>query len=545
MEQEVFDVVQVGRGPVGLTMAALVGQTGHRVAIIDRHHRLYGLPRAGHLDHEIVRVLQSLDCAAPVLADWSPTRDYVWKNADGETLLHFDWGAKSISGYDSDFMQYGPAFEDALLARLQADPKVDVLSGWEVRSIQDRGDFFELVLLPTDPASGKPLAAAPRTLRGRYLVGADGANSMVRRWLGVERDDLGFNEKWLIVDARKKRDITLDFDCGQVCDPRRPVTVLPLGKRHRRWEWAMLPGESQGVLERPETAWALLAQQGIGPDDVEIIRQLVYTFEARIATHWQKGRVFLMGDAAHTMPPFMGQGMCSGMRDAKNLAWKLDLVLRGVAPEALLATYQPERYPHTYDWTVISLEAGKIPCTLDPEEAKKRDALFRSGWLPPMPDFPQMTQGILHRGPDGAPAAPAGELGLQGRVERHGRVALFDDLFPGPRFTIIGIAGDPRALLRAEQVSWLETVGAHLVRLGQPGDAGADAIDIDGTYAAYFAKRGIEVVVNRPDFYVFGGARQAADLPALVDDLRRQLLAAGSVETTPHRRDDARSPAHV
>jgi 2-polyprenyl-6-methoxyphenol hydroxylase-like FAD-dependent oxidoreductase len=531
MEQEVFDIVQIGRGPVGLVMAALVGQTGHRIAMIERHHRLYGLPRAGHLDHEIMRVLQSVDCAAPVLADWSPTRDYVWKNAQGETLLYFDWAAKSISGYDSDFMHFQPDYEDALLARLLADPNVDVMTGWEVVSIDDRGAYFELALRRTDAATGKVLekgADTERVVRGRFLIGADGANSKVRRWLGVERDDLGFNEKWLIVDARKKREVKLDFDCGQVCDPARPVTVLPLGKRHRRWEWAMLPGESKEELERPETAWKLLAKQGIGPDDVEIIRQLVYTFEARIATHWKKGRAFLMGDAAHTMPPFMGQGMCSGMRDAKNLAWKLDLVLRGVAPEELLETYHPERYPHTYDWTVISLEAGKVPCTLDPEEARKRDELFRSGWLPPMPNFPQMTAGILHRDADGKLAGPAGQLGLQGRAERRGEVALFDDLFPGHR--------------RADQLAWLDAVGAHLVAVGKPGDPEADAIDVDGIYAAYFAKRGIETVINRPDFYVFGGARKAADLPVLIDDLRRQL-GEGMASRSAGDRVDIGAPA--
>src|SRR5690606_978831 len=131
--------------------------------------------------------------------------------------------------------------------------------------------------------------------------------------------------------------------------------------------------------------WKLLAEQGVTQDDVEIVRQIVYTFEARIAQQWRKGRTFLIGDAAHTMPPFQGQGMCSGMRDAKNLAWKFDYVLRGIASPDLLDTYQEERYPHVYDWTVISLESGKIPCIVDPKQAEERDAKFRAGWLPPMP----------------------------------------------------------------------------------------------------------------------------------------------------------------
>ena len=391
-----MDVILIGRGPAGLVMAALLARLGHSVALVERHRDMYGLPRAGHVDHEIVRLLAALDCADAMLEDSYPTVEYKWVNAAGDTLLDFDWGAKSVSGYNSDYMQYQPLIEAALDGRLKASPRVEDLTGWECLGFVDHGDHVEVRVRPAPGGSGAAQSpgevASPAgdetVLRGRYLVAADGANSYVRRSLGIPRRDLGFNEQWLVVDARKKREVTLDFDCGQICDPRRPVTVLPLGRRHRRWEWALLPGERAADLERPDFAWTLLAEQGVGPDDVEIIRQLVYTFEARHAERFRQGRVFLIGDAAHTMPPFMGQGMCSGIRDAANLAWKLDLVLRDAATDALLDTYERERSPHSLDWTLISLEAGKVPCTLDPELARQRDALFKSGWLPPMPNFP-------------------------------------------------------------------------------------------------------------------------------------------------------------
>jgi len=232
------------------------------------------------------------------------------------------------------------------------------------------------------------------------------------------------------------------------------------------------------------------------------------------------GPVLLIGDAAHTMPPFMGQGMCSGMRDAKNLAWKLDLVLRGLAPDALLDSYEPERRPHAHDWTVISLEAGKVPCTTDPAEARARDERFRAGWRPPMPDFPQLVTGVLAQGPSGDPSYPAGELGLQARVEREGRVGLFDDVFDaGARWQVISTAGDPRAALDADDAAFLEELGAVFAHVG----TGGDAADVDGRYAAYFAERGVAVVVNRPDFYVFGAAASLDGLPRLIADLRGRL----------------------
>lgn len=543
MNEPVFDVIIIGRGPVGLAMAAMLAQDGHSVAVVERHRDLYGLPRAGHIDHEIVRILQSLGAAEPVLADSYPTTEYVWKNAAGEMLLEFDWGAKGISGYNSDYMYFQPIMERALGECVAGSRLVTEHCGWELTDFCDTGDGLDVTLRAVAPGQAQPAEdAETRVIRGRYLVAADGANSTVRRRLGIARDDLGFNERWLVVDVRKKRPFALEFDCGQICDPARPVTVLPLGKRHRRWEWAMLPGETVEDLERPETAWRLLADWNVTPDDAEIVRQLVYTFEARIATEWRRGRVFLMGDACHTMPPFMGQGMCSGIRDAWNLAWKLDLVLRGVAADALLDAYQQERLPHARDWTVISLEAGKIPCTLDPDVARERDAKFRAGWRPPMPDFPKLEAGVLD--PDGRGHAPAlvGQLALQGRVGREGTVDLFDAVFQPKGFTVVSTVADPRSVLSAAQLRGLERLRTTFAHVGAPGTPGADADDVDGAYRDHFDRHGVAAVVARPDFYVFGAATRMDDLPALVDRLLRQTGGGDPTAFAP-RGTQASTPA--
>jgi 2-polyprenyl-6-methoxyphenol hydroxylase-like FAD-dependent oxidoreductase len=532
MDAQSFDVIIIGRGPVGLMMAAEFGRSGHTIALVERHRDRYALSRAGHVDHEIVRMFQSVGALEAFMEDSFPVTDYVWKNAHGETLLEFKWGAKAVSGHNMGYMQFQPIFEAELDKRISENKLVSIFSGWEATDITETAEYVELTVQKTKVVPGERRTALTderKILRGRYLIGADGANSFVRRWLGIERDDLGFNEKWLVVDARKKRALKFDFDCGQLCDPKRPTTILPLGRRHRRWEWMMLPGESEEYLEKPETAWRLLAEQNIGPGDVEIVRQLVYTFEARDAHAWHRQRIFLMGDAAHTMPPFMGQGMCSGMRDAKNLSWKLDLVLRGVVSPAILETYHPERSPHVRDWTVISIESGKLPCTIDPEAARERDERFRNGWRPPMPSFPRLVNGILHRDNTGRPVEPAGELALQGRVIRQGKIDLFDNLFPALGFSILSTAGNPRNVLNDRQLRLLDGLPTTFVSLTALGSSGGDAKDIDGTYADYFQRLGIEVVINRPDFYVFGAARRLGDLTHLVDDLIAQLKPCDAV----------------
>lgn len=521
-DETVHDLIVVGGGAVGLTMAAIWGQLGRSAVVVERHERQYGLPRAGHIDHEIMRLLQTLDAEQPTVDDAFETAEYRWINGQGETLLEFPWGEDGISGWHSDFMQNSAILERSLLERVHADRNLTMLAGWQASSLTQFDDYVELVVERVAPRRGNPVpqpTGERRTLRGRYLVACDGANSQIRSWLQIDRDDMGFNEKWLVVDALRKRDLPIEFDCGQICDPRRPTTVLPLGKHHRRWEWHIAPTEDPADFARPEKVWQLLGDLGVTVDDVEPVRQLVYTFEARIAQRWRAGRIFLAGDAAHTMPPFMGQGMCSGMRDAKNLAWKLHLVLGGAASADLLDTYQAEREPHVRDWTVISLEAGKIPCITDPTEAEARDEAFRRGYRPPIPEVPHLVTGILHRDAAGNVVPPAGELGLQARVRVGGRTDLFDRIHSDRGFTVISATGDPRAVLTDSAVEALERLGTTFHHI-------PPSMDVDGTYATYL---GTKVVINRPDFYVFGMAEDSAALPDLVDNLLAQTPGVATV----------------
>ncbi|MEU6602961.1 bifunctional 3-(3-hydroxy-phenyl)propionate/3-hydroxycinnamic acid hydroxylase [Streptomyces flaveolus] len=511
MSGDLYDVVIIGAGPVGLTAAGLLGQHGHTVAVIERHPSLYNLPRAGHIDHEVMRVIQRLGCAEAFLTDAVACDTYTMMNGKGEVLATFPWASAGVSGWPSDFMMYQPVLEDALYSNAVDDPHVTFRRGFEVHRLTTYDDHVEVCATsPASPGDFEGPAREQRELvvRGRYLIAADGGRSFVRDRLGIDREDLGFSELWLNADCRRKRPIAMKFDSGQWCDPRRPLTVFPLGKRHRRFEWALLPGETPEEMSKTDVAWELLGRLGLSSEDLSIVRQHVWRFEARIAREWQRNRVFLAGDAAHTMPPFQGQGMCSGIRDVTNLAWKLDLVLRGICDPTLLTTYQQEREPNLRAWTALSIKTGRLTSTLDPEEAERRDEAYRTGNVEPLPEIPALS-GLVLDGPG------AGELGLQAKVRRGSAEGLFDDVV-GTGFTVVSTVGDPASFLTADQREFLEALGTQVVHVGT--DDSAIVLDIEGAYTKHLAERGWEVVITRPDFYVFGGG-PLAEVGTMVDKL--------------------------
>jgi 2-polyprenyl-6-methoxyphenol hydroxylase-like FAD-dependent oxidoreductase len=533
---EMLDVAVVGYGPCGQAITAMLGTYGHRVVAFERHPGLYGLPRAGHLDHEIMRILQSLGCAQRVVDETAiPIRKYYWFNGQGVDLMTLNWDAPGISGWDSEWMMWQPRLEDALDGVVRAEPSAEVQQGWEAVAIEHDADGVALTvqrMARSDDGRRLPVDEF-RVVRARFLIGADGANGFVRDAVGIEREDYGFNERWLDVDTRPRRplgegagrigskDITFGADVFQICDPVRPRFLAPLGRSHRRFEWSLLPGESREEFETPEKAYELLAEWGVTPDDLEIARQAVYTFEAKVATKFRQGPVFLVGDAAHSMPPHMGQGMCTGMRDAKALAWKLDLVLRDVASERLLDTYETERIPNARSWVEQSLAVGKISATLDPEVAAERDAAFARGEAPDVPPVPGLTGGVLDTDTTGGPVGPAGTLSPQGVVQYHGQTALMDDILGHGGFSIVSNSGDPRGVLTADQLSALadfRTTFAHVVPgSGPPATDGA--VDIDGVYQTYFGEHAVQAIIIRPDFYVFGAVAKLDELPSAVDRL--------------------------
>jgi flavoprotein hydroxylase len=397
-----------------------------------------------------------------------------------------------------------PDLEAVLFERVGELPDVEVRRGWLVTSLVEDG-------------STVVVQGAAGAVRARYVVGCDGANSTVRSLTGIEMIDKAFFYDWLVVDVVFHEPRVFETPNLQICDPARPTTVVSGGPGRRRWEFMALPGESIELLNEEATAWRLLEPFDARPDNARLERHSVYRFQARWVEQWGRGRVFLAGDAAHQTPPFAGQGMCSGLRDAANLAWKLDLVLRELAPVALLEAYGRERGPNMRAVIELAIDMGKLICVADPEEAEARDAAFiaaEDGGLTDIPPFPPITEGIVL-----ADCPLAGELFIQAEVEADGRRLRFDDAV-GAGWRLVTLSAP---VLDRDVANWFATIGGAVVRIGC-GDGSLN--DIDGTYRSWFADHGVVATLQRPDFSLFGTAARTADIPDLVRSLRTALQSA-------------------
>lgn len=519
-----YDVIQVGYGPVSESLALMLGRRGRSVAVVERWSTRYPLPRAVCVDHELYRVLCASGMGEVLPQVTQPGPLYQWFNADWRELLVIDWSAPSISGGPEVNFVHQPTLEAALDAAVLAQPSVDLHLGWEVTSVRQDDELAYAELRNCETGETKTLSA-------RYLVGCDGANSLVREAIGGGREDRGFEADWLVIDVRLRDGVTIEQlglpAAGQYCNPARPTTIVPAGisggSTFRRWEFMRLPGERIEDLESEENVWKLLSRWA-GPEDVELVRHKVYNFRSLIAQRWRDRRLMVAGDAAHVMPPFMGQGMCAGMRDAWNLQWKLGLILDGKADDRLLDSYERERRPHLSQITDISIYLGKIICIPDPDVAAQRDAAFLNGTAEPPPPFPSLTDGLLRRGPDGAPAPGAGLLSPHVDIEHQGRGMRLDALVQG-RFALYCRGCDPRAVLDEAAVAALEAIGTCMVTLGEGASGGI--VDLEGRLDAFLDAQGWCAMLVRPDFYVYGGAGSPQDLAALIADGLAGLREAG------------------
>lgn len=515
MQEEAFDVAVVGYGPTGLVLASLLGGMGHRVVVIERWPTLYGLPRLSHIDGETARLLSFACNLEDALRDASPIRSFIFCNAKGKKLLDVASIPTLPMAHPAHISIHQPDVEAAVDARVRTHASVTVRQGTELKGIAKRSDGVHLTV-----AGPKGQA----TLRARFVFAADGARSFVRKALGIEREDFGFNERWLNIDCERKRALPTRFEeAKQYCDPARGQMLIPIGKNRQRFEFAVLRHESTELMEKPETAWNLLREHhGIGPDDVSIVRQTVYTFECRLANSWRSGPVVLGGDAAHTMPPYLGQGACSGIRDAANLAWKFDLILRGKASDKILDTYEIERKPHVSHIMKAACSFGKVANTHSRTAAFFRDLVFRLNLVPPPPPFPAMPDGVVQSDRAGAAGKRVGSVPPQGLVRVDGSHGRLDEI-TGYRFALISRT-NPLAQLAPQQAAFLDDLGCLLFTLGDDATGGVRRLDdVEGTYSRYLAEQGKHAMLTRPDTNLFGFASEAADLSRLVDELKSKL----------------------
>ncbi|MBV9383201.1 MAG: bifunctional 3-(3-hydroxy-phenyl)propionate/3-hydroxycinnamic acid hydroxylase [Streptosporangiaceae bacterium] len=339
-------VIVVGAGPVGCTAALLLAGFGIPVTLLERHAEPHPLPRAVHLDDEVARTLHRIGVSEEFLARSRPCSGLRLLDARHRVMAEFRRDQQAgVHGFPQANMFHQPDLEELMLARIARHPLIDLRRGAEVLRVDGA-----LGPLTTSPVRVHARLAAGQAVAftGPVVLGCDGAGSTVRKLAGITMDDLGFTERWLVIDIRTATALDTWDGAEQVCDPARAATFMQVTGDRYRWEFQLRDGEDEATLTTPDALGRLL-RPWTGRGDLaglEIIRTASYTFRARLASRFQAGRIFLLGDAAHLTPPFIGQGLAAGLRDAGNLAWKIAQVLTGQAGEDLLASYDTERRPH-------------------------------------------------------------------------------------------------------------------------------------------------------------------------------------------------------
>lgn len=504
-----FDVAIVGMGPVGAAAAILFAEAGLDVVVFEKTEAIYPLPRAVGMDGEIVRAFQRIGRGEELNALLQPKRPgdrAGFANSRREWLFGQDWVDFGRNGWQPISMFDQPELERYLRDTLAELANVRVLLGHEVVSFTDDGTKVRL----STPAE---------TVEARYLVACDGASSPVRKALGIGWHDLGYDHDWLVVDVTVKDGHTLANDTLQVCDPDRITTYVATKDPFRRWEFKLNPGETWAEMLEPETIHALL-DPWTPRGTYEIRRSAVYQFHAATADRWRVGRVLLAGDAAHQTPPFLGQGMNAGMRDVVNLAWKLELVLGGIAKDTLLDSYAAERKPHAEDLVEWAVAVGQLMEHLAAvEKAERADK--------PPPELPSQKRSAGYGQGREAPPLRDGVI-LKEQVSDEGSTAyLFSqpivrdgtgasfrlDQRLGRGFALVG-RSDAAVALDSASVAVAEALGMAIVSL-----EGLEPVR--GRFDALFEHADAAVV--RPDRYVFGHTTDRLGANDLVRSLAERL----------------------
>lgn len=483
-----FDVAVVGYGPVGAVAAGLLGQAGLSVFVCDRLTGVYQIPRAIALDHEILRLFQQLGIVDEVLRHCEPFTNSEFFGVDGRLIRRMTMVPPPYpQGYTPSMVFTQPEVERVLRERVGAMPNITVREGVECTAIDQDDD-------------GVTLTVGSETVRSRFAIAADGGSSRLRAALGITLDDLDFDEPWLVVDVivNERGLARLPKTSVQYCEPQRPCTLVIGPGNHRRWEISLKPGEDPKQAATPEGTWALLSRW-LAPEDGTLWRQASYRFHALVAERWRVGRVFVAGDAAHMQPPFLGQGMCQGLRDAANLAWKLAAVLRGETAgddaEALLDSYGIERQAHVRALTTRLKAIGAVICERDEARARERDAklLAECGGTvkdtPRQDVLPALAGGLV----DGSPGAGT--------------------LFPQPRLA------EGELMDRRFATGWRLVGDGSLPLAAAPGitaiDLGREP-EAEGVAVAWMQRHGVHAALVRPDHYVQATATDPAGLAAVL-----------------------------
>lgn len=523
-----FDVAIIGYGPTGLALAYWLGSAGHDTVVIERWPDLYALPRAGHVDGEVMRLFQRMGLAESIAADSSITRHTLIRDAEGAEMATVP-AELCDQGWHSHYSLYQPNLERILDAKVRQTGHVTVLQGWLAETIDQPSDGEVRIGIASGEAHDGQWIQTDRrqVVSARWLVGADGANSVVQKYVQGPFRDFGYTARDLVIFADRLEPAVgaamPDSEVGMVL-PRPYCAWRESGKRYARWEFSVHDDELSSEMSTAAKAWELIAPWGFNPANSRLIRHSVFEFETVLAEQWRRGNVLLAGDAAHRMPPFQGQGMCSGQRDAAALAWRLDLVMRGLADAALLDSYAPERKPQVAQLITQAAERGSIFWSTNPDVARDRDTRMRKGFASAnltngYGTVPPLIDGFLMKGPNGR-VPPAGQLSAQFPVTRSDHTALLDDHL-GAGWQLLSTDPSLLSVLRPEDHKVLKHLGAVEVLLG--ADPNNAFEDVDGSYAQWLSGLGSRLLLIRPDCYIFGGADDPDGVRLLFDSLIDQL----------------------
>jgi len=483
-ENTAYKVAIVGYGPVGATLANLLGQAGIDTVVIDKEAAHYHLPRAVHFDDEVMRVFQSIGLADAISETVRINPGMRFVDSGGTLLL--DWPRppeRSSQGWHTSYRFHQPDLEQILRRGVSRFDCVNLLTHTEVLELDERGPGIELQC--RDRRNHKQFRLA-----ADFVVGCDGANSLVCRTMGTGFEDFGFDERWLVLDLLLHKDKPeLGDHSIQYCDADHPATYVRGPKNRRRWEIRLNDNEADETATRPSNVWKKL-ERWITPTEAGIERAAVYTFNSRVARIWRVGRVMIAGDAAHLTPPFMGQGMCAGIRDVSNLGWKLIAVIRGEAKEGLLDSYGSERYNHAAEYVKTAVRLGGLINTAGTEEA------IRAALKPPTGHGAAKMESIA---PPLGPGIGAGNQSHRGR------------LFAQPQ-TLDGTRSDD--LLGYRAILYLDPSAfpADAIRQAEAAGFGLFSTRQSTDLAGYLAALNTSAVLVRADRYIVGSANSDHEL---------------------------------
>lgn len=472
-------IVIVGAGPVGLSLANLLGVAGVPTVVVEAHEAPMTEPRAVHFDAEIMRVFQAMGVAEQMSAIVRRTPIMRFVDESGDTLFSVEWGlGAGAQGWPHSNLFHQPDLEDVLRAALDRFPHVEVRYGRRFVGWERHADGLEVRTVG--------LAGDEELVCAAMLVGCDGASSSVRRSIGASWVELGPAQPWLVLDAiLRSDDGALPEWPVQYPWPERPHFFMRNTGNRVRWEFKLMPGDDPDEIIRPDRLRTLIGSM-VDPDTVDVERAATYTFRSMIADRWQAGDVFIAGDAAHLQPPFLAQGMCSGIRDASQLAWKLERAWRR-GDRRFLDDYQVEREPHARAWIAEATRVSELCQVIDAAEAAQRNAMLRASDTRLAPIVPGLGRGAAFA----ANAGPVGELSPQ---------------FRSPEGLLSDDTGTGRFLLVAREVP-SEPL---------PEEVAVVPVSLFPDAAAFLDEHGAWAALIRPDRYVAGVARGAADVPALV-----------------------------